>query len=144
MRGFMARDNERAVCVQRAIARHHGAATPRAQASRPERSGSGDPDGDVLDLVARGDVSAALRRLIQRYGDAVHRYCREALRDAALADDVHQQVFIEVFRDLPRFAGRAPVRIWLFAIARHRALDAIKARARAHAFFDKAPAADTP
>ena len=75
-----------------------------------------DPDRDVLDLVERGDVTTALRRLMQRYSTVVRRYCRDALRDAILADDVHQQVFMEVFRDLPRFAGRAPVRLWLFAI----------------------------
>jgi len=103
-----------------------------------------DPDRDVLDLVERGDVTTALRRLMQRYSTVVRRYCRDALRDAILADDVHQQVFMEVFRDLPRFAGRAPVRLWLFAIARHRSLDAAKARNRAHAVLQHSEAADAP
>src|SRR5262245_57130287 len=103
-----------------------------------------DPDRDVLDLVERGDTTTALRRLMQRYSAAVRRYCRDALRDAILAEDVHQQVFIEVFRDLPRFAGRAPVRLWLFAIARHRALDAAKARNRAHAVLQHGEDADAP
>jgi RNA polymerase sigma-70 factor, ECF subfamily len=101
-----------------------------------------DPDRDALDLVDRGDVTSALHRLMQRYGAVVHRYCRDALRDATLADDVHQQVFLEVFRDLPRFAGRAPVRIWLFAIVRHRVLDAAKARHRAHALLEPTETAD--
>jgi RNA polymerase sigma factor (sigma-70 family) len=103
-----------------------------------------DPDRDVLDLVDRGDVTSALRRLMQRYGAVVHRHCRDALRDAILADDVHQQVFLEAFRDLPRFAGRAPVRIWLFAIVRHRVLDAAKARNRAHALLEPSENADAP
>src|SRR5262249_50202823 len=47
-----------------------------------------DPDSDVLESVAKRDMTGALRCLMQRYGTAVYRYCREALRDAVLADDV--------------------------------------------------------
>ncbi len=103
-----------------------------------------DPDDDVLALVDNEDVAGALRRLMQRHGDAVFRYCREALRDAALAEDVHQQVFIEAFRDLPRFAGHSALRTWLFAIARHRVLDAVKARRRAQARIVETDLPDSP
>ena len=73
---------------------------------------------------------------MQRHGTAVYRYCREALRDAALADDVQQQVFIAAFRDLPRFHRRSTLRTWLFAIARNRVLDAAKSRRRAQSHID--------
>jgi RNA polymerase sigma factor (sigma-70 family) len=96
-----------------------------------------DPDRDVLALVEAGDVPAALRHLMRRHGAAVYRYCREALRATALADDVHQQVFIEAFRDLPKFRGRSNVRTWLFAIARNRVLDAAKTRKRAQAHLEE-------
>jgi len=93
------------------------------------RDGGGtDPDGDALALVDCGDLAGAVRLLMTRYGTGMYRYCREALRDGALADDVHQQVFIEALRDLPRFQRRSTVRVWLFAIARHRVLDAAKKR----------------
>lgn len=95
-----------------------------------------DRDADVIGLVDAGDLTAALRVLMQRYGAAVYRYCREALRDPALADDVHQHVFIQAHRDLPRFAQRSSIRTWLFAIARHRVLDAAKSRRRALAHVD--------
>jgi RNA polymerase sigma-70 factor (ECF subfamily) len=103
-----------------------------------------DPDFDVLGLVGSGDLTRALRRLMQRHGADVYHYCREGLRDAALADDVHQQVFIEAFRDLPRFRGCSTVRIWLFTIARHRVLDAAKARRRAQAHIEEADTTETP
>jgi hypothetical protein len=38
-----------------------------------------------------GDMTGAPRRLMQRHGTTVFRYCREALRDRALAEDVQQQ-----------------------------------------------------
>jgi len=103
-----------------------------------------DADSDVLGLVAKGDMTGALQRLMQRHGSAVYRYCREALRDATLADDVQQQVFIEAFRDLPRFHGRSSVRTWLFAIARHRVLDAAKSRRRARSHVDADDASRVP
>lgn len=74
---------------------------------------------------------------MKRHGDAVYRYCRESLRDAALAEDVQQRVFIEAHRDLSRYAGRSTLRSWLFGIARHRVFDAAKARRRQEAPLDR-------
>jgi RNA polymerase sigma-70 factor (ECF subfamily) len=112
----------------------------RRHHNHPRRA---DPDSDILALVDRGDVHGAVRRLIQRHGPGVRRYCCEALRDAALADDVYQQVFIEAFRDLPRFERRATVRFWLRMIARHRVLDAAKKRRSARNYFaEGGPVAD--
>ena len=70
---------------------------------------------------------------MQRHGEAVRRYCRGQLRDVALADDVHQQVFIEVYRDLSKFERRSTVWTWLFAIARHRVWNAARSRSRCEA-----------
>lgn len=68
--------------------------------------------------------------LMRRYGDAVYRYCRHMIGDAARADDVHQQVFIEAYRDIGRYAGRSSLRTWVFGITRHRCLDAMKGERR--------------
>ncbi len=103
-----------------------------------------DADRDVLELVDAGDTRAALRIVMDRHGDAIYRYCCAALRDAALAEDVQQQVLIEAHRDLPAFAGRSTVRTWLFGIARHRVLDAAKVRGRAQARIEIDSRADAP
>jgi RNA polymerase sigma-70 factor, ECF subfamily len=89
-----------------------------------------DSDGDVIDLVHRGDLDGAIQRLMQRYGAAVLRYGCSALNDAALAEDVQQQVFIQTHRDLRRFRGGSTLRVWLFRIARNRVLDAARHRRR--------------
>jgi RNA polymerase sigma factor (sigma-70 family) len=114
--------------------------TPHAiqrSAAEPPHS---DPDQDALALVDTGDVKDALQLLMQRHGAAVYRYCRVALDDEALADDVHQQVFLEALRDLPRFERRSTARTWLLGIARHRVLDAARSRQRAGARHDAAAA----
>src|SRR5262249_27981584 len=88
-------------------------------------------DVEIIGLIIRGNMKEALRRLMQRYGTQIYRYCRTQLRDSSLADDVHQQVFIDAYRELPKFNRRSSIRTWLFAIARHRVLDDAKSRRRA-------------
>jgi RNA polymerase sigma-70 factor (ECF subfamily) len=105
---------------------------------------AGDPDADVARLVAAGDLAAAIRLLMQRHGDAVYRFVRNALRDDARADDIHQRIFIEAYRDLPRFAGRSTLRTWLFAIARYRVIDAAKVRVREEGRIGEGDGADEP
>lgn len=110
----------------------------------PNGARKADPDSDVLESVAQGDMTGALRCLMQRHGTSVYRYCREALRDAVLAEDVQQQVFIAAFRDLPGFHQRSTVRTWLFAIARNRVLDAAKSRRRARSHVNGDDATSVP
>lgn len=122
--------------------RSQQAATPpevESDATSSER----DPDADIIALIER-DRTAALTALMKRHGVGVYRYCREELHDRTLADDVHQQIFIEAHRDLHRFAARSTLRTWLFAIARHRVLDAAKSRRRAQAHIEDDDTADTP
>jgi RNA polymerase sigma-70 factor (ECF subfamily) len=94
-----------------------------------------DRDADILALIDRGDEERAIQQLFERHGPAVLRYCRDSLRDDALADDVQQQVFIEASRDLRNFQRRASMKVWLLAIARHRVLDAAKKRRSARNYF---------
>lgn len=86
---------------------------------------------DEIDAaLASGDRERAFALLMTRYGDQVYRYALATTGDAQLAEEVRQQVFVEVYRDLPRFAARSPVRGWLFAVVRHRCLDATKSLRR--------------
>jgi RNA polymerase sigma-70 factor (ECF subfamily) len=84
-------------------------------------------DEDEVDAaLSRGDRQRAFSLLMTRYGEQVLRYAVAVTGDAEQAEEVRQQVFVEVYRDLPTFASRAPVRGWLFAIVRHRCLDTTK------------------
>src|SRR5258706_9605074 len=87
-------------------------------------------DSDVLEALSKRDVRRALTLLMNRYGNGVYRFAFEMTRDATLAEEVRQQVFVEAYRDLEKFERRSAVRSWLFGIARHRCLDATKARNR--------------
>jgi RNA polymerase sigma-70 factor (ECF subfamily) len=103
------------------------------------------PD-ELTAAIAAGEHRRAITLLMREHGDAVYRYVRQVVRDPALADDVHQRVFVEAYRDLGRFGGRSAVRTWLFGIARHRCLDALKGARRrdAHHEPDDAPLEAAP
>lgn len=77
-----------------------------------------------------GDRDTALTLLMETYGEEIYRHCRQVVGDSDVAADVHQTVFVQAYRDLARFDGRASFRTWLYAIARHRCLDALKIRRR--------------
>jgi len=77
-----------------------------------------------------GDRDRALNLLMSAYGRALYRYCRAMLRDPEMAEDAHQTAFLQAYQDLHRFGGRSSRKTWLFGIARHRCLDALKAQRR--------------
>jgi RNA polymerase sigma-70 factor (ECF subfamily) len=77
-----------------------------------------------------GDWHMAFRILVRAYGAALRGYCGRLLEDAAQADDVYQTVLLQAFTHLPAFSGRSSFCAWLYAIARHRALDTLKASRR--------------
>lgn len=95
---------------------------------------------DEVDQALSGDDrQQAFTLLMRRYGDQVYRYAYAMTGDGQLAEEVRQQVFVEAYRDLPYFAGRAPVRAWLLGIVRHRCLDATKATRRWSLRFKNEP-----
>ncbi len=103
-----------------------------------------DTDLEALGALDRGDRRGALTILMRGYGDAVYQFCRRTLRDPALAEDVHQQVFIQAHDNLPRFSRRSSLKTWLFGIAHHRCLDAAKGKRRFLARFSSASDTQVP
>jgi RNA polymerase sigma-70 factor, ECF subfamily len=99
----------------------------------PTSSGT-SPVADIESLALasldRGDHRGALVLLMKAYGDVVLAHSLRVVRDRSLAEDIRQQVFLEAYRDLPRFQRRSTLRCWILGIASHRCLDAIKARRR--------------
>jgi RNA polymerase sigma factor (sigma-70 family) len=75
-----------------------------------------------------GDRRAAIVELMRAHGDALLGFCIRVVRDRDLAEEIRQQTFLEAFRDFDRFQGRSSRRAWLFGIASHRCMDAVRKR----------------
>jgi RNA polymerase sigma-70 factor (ECF subfamily) len=58
----------------------------------------------------------------------VYRWLLRLLTDEALAEDLLNEVFLDVWRQAAAFEARASVSTWLLAIARHKALSARRRR----------------
>lgn len=95
-----------------------------------------DPEAEARSALDRGDTKAALGVLMAAYGSAVYRFCRQMVVDEAMADDVHQMTFVQAYEGLDRFKGRSSLSTWLYSIARHRCLDALKSARRQRARFE--------
>jgi RNA polymerase sigma-70 factor, ECF subfamily len=83
---------------------------------------------DIEAAFTAGDKRRVLALLMTRYGDGIYRYAVAMTRDRHLAEEIRQQVFVEVFRDLGDVEDPSSLPTWTFGIARHRCLDAVTAR----------------
>lgn len=86
-----------------------------------------------LARIVRQD-EAALADLYRAAVGRVYGLALRIVRDAALAEEVAEDTFWQVWRQAPRFdPQRGAAQAWLLTIARSRALDALRARRRAQA-----------
>ncbi len=76
---------------------------------------------DALRLARKGD-EAGFARLWRGYHPALLRYLRVVVGEAA--EDVASETWLQVSRDLAGYRGDpGGFRVWLFRVARHRAID---------------------
>jgi RNA polymerase sigma-70 factor (ECF subfamily) len=95
-------------------------------------------DPELFARIADGDRDA-FGLFYDRYAPVLFGFCVRILKDARDAEDVLQEVFVQVWRDARRFdAARASVKTWLFTIARSRALDRWRSRHSLEQRFDAA------
>lgn len=76
------------------------------------------------ELVARlqAGEAAAFRTLVERYQGPVYRTALSLLRSPEEAEDVAQEVFVEVYQTIARFRGEAALSTWLYRLATSQAL----------------------
>jgi RNA polymerase sigma-70 factor, ECF subfamily len=84
---------------------------------------------DLLLKVKAGDKSA-FNELVMLYGNIVLNTCYRFLLDKADAEDVSQEVFIEIFQSIKTFRGNSKLSTWIYRIAVSKCLDEIKKRNR--------------
>src|SRR5262245_38763658 len=95
----------------------------RASAGDGGRYGrfGGKSDADLVAGIHTTDD--AFDMLFRRYVRLVHRIAADILRDAGEAEDVTQEVFLEVYRNSHLYdPSRGSVRVWLLQYAYHRTL----------------------
>ena len=91
-------------------------------------SGPGD---DELMLRYRGGDAVAFEALYRRHRAPLYRFVLRQLGDAALAEEVFQDVWMRVIDARGRYEARERFASWLYAVAHNRVMDAHRAGGRA-------------
>src|SRR5438477_3264134 len=84
-------------------------------------------DGALVGLIADGD-KRAMQVLYARHNVRVYRFIVRLTGNTTLAEDLVSEVFLDVWRQADAFEAKAQVSTWLLAIARYKALSALRRR----------------
>ena len=105
-------------------------------AARSEQEPAERADADLdtlLTHVAKGD-QAAFEALYDQLGASVYGLIRKVLRNPSQAEEVAQEVLLEVWRTASRFdPARGSAATWVLTIAHRRAIDRVRAEEAAAA-----------
>jgi len=88
-----------------------------------------DADTALMLRVKQGD-SAAFADLVNKYKQPVMNVVYRMLRDATEAEDLAQNVFVQVYKSAHRYRVSAKFSTWLFTIVRNLCLNEIRRRSR--------------
>ncbi|HSF07633.1 MAG TPA: sigma-70 family RNA polymerase sigma factor [Methylomirabilota bacterium] len=76
----------------------------------------------LVERLQAGDAEA-LEMLMERYSARIYRLAHSITRNAGDAEEVVQDVFLSVFRNMRGFQGRAAVGTWLYRVTTNAALN---------------------
>ena len=77
---------------------------------------------ELIVQLQQGDESA-FKKLIDEYEDMVYNTALSIVQHAEDADDITQEVFIQVYQSVSSFKGESKLSTWIYRIAISRALD---------------------
>jgi RNA polymerase sigma-70 factor (ECF subfamily) len=84
-------------------------------------------DEILIGRISSGD-RLAMQVLFARHHVRVFRFVLRLVRNESVAEDLISEVFLDVWRQAGKFEGRSAVSTWLLAIARFKALSALRRR----------------
>jgi len=82
---------------------------------------------ELIEGLRKGD-EAAFRYLVDTYQDRVYNTAMGIVQSAEDAEDVAQEVFIQVFRSIGAFKAESKLSTWIYRITTTRSLDLLRSR----------------
>lgn len=90
-------------------------------------------EDNLIESLKRGDPGA-LESLFSVYKDKVYNTALSYLQNEQDAEELTQDVFIEIFNSASKFKGDSALSTWIYRITINKSLDAIKFRKRKKRF----------
>jgi RNA polymerase sigma-70 factor (ECF subfamily) len=87
-------------------------------------------DEELMNRYREEGRAALFNELVHRYERELYRYLARYLGDPTAAEDVFQNTFLQVHLKRELFENGRPFRPWLYAIATHQAVDALRKAGR--------------
>jgi RNA polymerase sigma-70 factor, ECF subfamily len=100
-------------------------------------------DEALIERIAAGD-KLAMQVLFARHQVRVYRFVLRLVRDQSVAEELVGEVFLDVWRQAGRFEARSTASTWLLAIARYKALSALRRRTDQELDDEKAATLEDP
>jgi RNA polymerase sigma-70 factor, ECF subfamily len=91
-------------------------------------------DADLIRKIKEGDKHA-FNELVSLYSSRIINTCYRFFPDKEDAEDISQEVFIEVYKSIKSFRGDAKLSTWIYRITVTKCLDEIKKRNRKKRFI---------
>lgn len=88
---------------------------------------------ELIQQLRAGDEQA-FKSLVANYQDMVYNTALGVVQNSEDAEDVAQEVFIQVYRSIDQFKGDARLSTWIYRITTTKALDHIRSRRRKKRF----------
>lgn len=88
---------------------------------------------ELIQQLRAGD-ELAFKSLVANYQDMVYNTALGIVQNSEDAQDVAQEVFIQVYRSIDQFKGDARLSTWIYRITTTKALDHIRSRRRKKRF----------
>jgi RNA polymerase sigma-70 factor (ECF subfamily) len=84
-------------------------------------------DDELISATLAGE-SASFAVLVERYISAIYKFSYRYVRNGPDAEDISQETFLRVWKNLKSFDRSKKFKTWLFAIAKNASLDLLKKR----------------
>ncbi len=82
---------------------------------------------ELIERLKAGE-EAAFKQLVETHQNRVYNTALGIVQNAEDAEDVAQEVFIQVYRSIQSFKGESKLSTWLYRIATTRALDLLRSK----------------
>jgi RNA polymerase sigma-70 factor (ECF subfamily) len=94
-------------------------------------------ESELIDDIRSGDQEA-FRWLVEKYQDKVKRTSKGFIHSDSDAEDIAQEVFIEVYKSIEKFRKESELSTWIYRIAVNKSLNFLRSatKRKIFSFFD--------
>ena len=101
-------------------------------------------DNELVSRIKAGDYDA-FETLVRRYHEKVHRLVFGMLQNESETEEVVQEAFLNIFRNITKFEGKSAPGTWIYRIAANASLMRLRSRRRKPLLaLEDFPNAETP